>query len=167
MKQCLIVILLLAASTAGFAQKSTTWDKWKWLIGDWKTEGEPTPSQGFSTFSFKPDLDQMILVRKSHTEFEQLRSKAATYDDLLIVYPGYSGTQPKAVYFDSQGHAIDYTFNVSDKAITFNSNKVGNQPAFRLTYTRVDSNVINAKYEMSQDGQTYQTYMEGKSRRAK
>jgi hypothetical protein len=168
------MIVLVAMSTNCLAQNAKPkpkpadkWANWQWLIGDWKGEGEGKPGQGSGGFSFKPDLDNMILVRKSHMEFEKLRDKPMVHDDLMTIYPGYSGTLPKAVYFDNEGHYISYTFTTNDKEIVFTSEHTPNMPIFRLSYYKIDSNEVNTKFEMSKDGTTFQTYMEGKSKRVK
>ena len=40
-------------------------------------------------------------------------------------------------------------------------------PVFRLTYTLLDNETINTKFEMSQDGEKFTTYIEGKSKKVK
>ena len=62
----ILSIALLGFCTNCIGQNSATWDKWNWLIGDWAGEGSGQPGQGGGTFSFKPDLNNKILVRKSH-----------------------------------------------------------------------------------------------------
>lgn len=163
----LVFFTVLLCSFNSFGQKTTTWDKWQWLIGDWKTVDEGRNDQASGTFSFKPDLDQKILVRKGHAEYGQLRADPMIHNDLMIIYPGYSGTPAKAVYFDNEGHSISYTFAVTDKSIIFTSERMANAPIFRMGYYKVDSNVVNAKFETSQDGVKFQTYMEGKCTRVK
>ena len=168
MKQNLFLVFLILFSANSFAQNnSTKWDKWKWLMGEWKGDGDGQPGQGEGTFSFKTDLDQMILVRKSHTEFATLKGKPAIHDDLLVIYPGYSGSMPKAVYFDNEGHSISYDYVVTDKTIVFTSQKEGIMPIFRLTYIKIDSVTVNTKFELSQDGTEFKAYMEGKSKKVK
>ena len=136
-------------------------------MGDWKTIDESRDNQASGTFSFTPDLDQKILVRKGHAEYNQLRADPKVHNDLMVIYPGYSGTPAKAVYFDNEGHSINYTFTVSDKSIIFTSEKTNFAPVFRMGYYKVDSNVVNAKFETSSDGTTFQTYMESKCKRVK
>jgi hypothetical protein len=38
-------------------------------------------------------------------------------------------------------------------------------PVFRLTYTLLSDGMVNTKFEMSQDGKTFMTYIEGKSKK--
>jgi hypothetical protein len=42
------------------------------------------------------------------------------------------------------------------------SDRVANLPIFRLTYILLDSKTIIVKFEMSQDGEKFTTYTDGK-----
>lgn len=99
-----LTIALFGIFTTCFGQKSSTWDKWDWLIGDWIGEGTGQPGQGGGTFSFKPDLDKKILVRKSHSEYPATENKPQViHNDLMIVYLDNTGNPSKAIYFDNEG----------------------------------------------------------------
>lgn len=96
-------------------------------MGEWVGEGSGQTGQGAGTFSFKPDLDQKILVRKSHSEFPASANKPEIiHADLMVVYPDYSGSPNKAIYFDNEGHTINYSITYSDQLIVFTSEKVPN-----------------------------------------
>ena len=168
MRSRLLFIFMILLSATTFAQQPAKWDKWQWLVGNWKGEGEGKPGQGKGTFSFKPDLNEHVLVRKSHSEYPANGNRpATTHDDLMVVYADYTGTPSKAIYFDNEGHTINYSITYADKAIVMVSEKVQNVPTFRLTYTSLDSETVNTKFEMSQDGTTFVTYVEGKSKKVK
>jgi hypothetical protein len=157
-----LAVLLAGLPILGFAQSGPNWENWSWLVGDWKGEGSGQPGQGSGNFSLQFDLNKKILVRKNHSEYPAAAGKpAAVHDDLMIVYPE-SGTSNKAIYFDNEGHVIHYTASFADKSITLLSAKAPNQPVFRLTYTQVDSKTVSIRFEMSQDGTTFRTYLEGK-----
>jgi hypothetical protein len=47
------------------------------------------------------------------------------------------------------------------------SEKIPNVPIFRLTYTLLEDQKVNIKFEMSQDGEKFMTYLEGKSVKVK
>src|SRR5882672_8896365 len=101
----IFTIGLLAILTTCFGQKNDPWIKWSWLIGEWKGEGDGQPGKGAGIFSFKEDLNEKILIRKSHSEYPAANNKPATvHDDLLIVYLDFSGIPSKAIYFDNEGH---------------------------------------------------------------
>jgi hypothetical protein len=160
----LFLILTLNSSS----QQAPSWEKWSFLLGEWIGEGSGQPGQGGGTFTFYTDLNQNILVRKSHSEYAASGNRPATiHDDLMVVYPESSGVPTKAIYFDNEGHVIDYSIAYSNGSIVLTSEKKANIPVFRLTYTPIDSETVNTKFEMSQDGEKFMTYIEGKSKKAK
>jgi hypothetical protein len=164
----LMVTLFFGIASIMSAQQKTTWGKWDWLIGDWKGEGAGQPGQGSGTFSFYFDLDKNIITRKSHSEYPATESKPKLiHDDLMIVYLDISGSPNKAIYFDNEGHTISYTITYSDRSIVLTSDKILNTPVFRLVYTLLDSETVNTRFEMSQDGDKYIPYVEGKSKKVK
>lgn len=165
MKPGLILTVLLFGIFYGcIAQQNPNWEKWDWLIGDWKGEGSGQPGQGGGTFSFTFDLDKNILVRKSHSEYPASSNRPAViHNDLMIVYPDSQGIPIKAIYFDNEGHTINYTITYSEKSIVFLSEKSNYIPIFRLTYTLLENGTVKTKFEMSQDGLSFTTYIEGLS----
>jgi hypothetical protein len=163
-----LLIVLLCSFYVCPGQQAPDWNKWNWLIGDWIGEGSGAPGQGGGTFSFKLDLDQRILVRKSHSEYPATGAKPALiHEDLLIVYPDFSGTPAKAIYFDNEGHTINYMLANVDKTIVFTSDKIPGRPIFRLTYTRLDDGAVNVEFAMSRDGEKFAPYVAGKSKKVK
>ena len=156
-------MMVVAFVTTSFAQKNSSWDKWDWLIGSWKGEGSGNPGQGSGKFSFSYDLNNKILVRKAHSEYTGRDNSRVVHDDLLIIYPDFGGNPSKAIYFDGEGHVINYSISYNDKSIVLLSEKIEHVPTFRLTYTQFDGKTSNVKFEMSQDGTNFKTYVEGKS----
>lgn len=165
-KYLLAVITFLSLTVSCFAQQEKTWDKWSWLLGQWQGEGSGQPGQGGGTFSFSFDLDRKIIVRKSHSEYPATDNKPKiVHDDLMIVYLDFTGNPSKAIYFDNEGHAINYSVSYADKTIILLSDKIPNAPIFRLTYILLDNNTVDTKFEMSRDGEKFMTYIEGKSKK--
>jgi hypothetical protein len=163
-----LLSLFTALTIVCSAQPAVSWEKWTLLLGTWIGEGSGQPGQGSGTFAFTFDLDKNILVRKNHTEFPPSGGRpAAIHDDLMIVYPESGGDPSKAIYFDNERHVIHYSINYSGESIVLTSEKTGNMPVFRLTYNALDSETINIKFEMSQDGEKFSTYIEGKSKKTK
>jgi hypothetical protein len=166
-KYVLIIIAFFVLATTSFAQQNN-WNNWTWLIGEWKGEGSGQPGQGDGAFSFAFDLDKNIIVRKNHTEFPATANNPAlVHDDLMIVYLDFTGNPSKAIYFDNEGHTINYTVSYADNTITFLSEKIPNIPIFRLTYILLDNDAVNIKFEMSFDGENFMTHIEGKSKKVK
>lgn len=132
-------------------------------MGDWVGEGSGIPGKRSGNFSFKLDLDNKILIRKSHTEYPADGNKPEIiHSDLLIIYPDYAGNPSNAIYFDNEGHAINYAIVHQDNTIVLTSNKIPNVPVFRLTYSITDFETINTKFEMSKDGKPLQQIWKGK-----
>jgi len=166
----ILTIMVLSFAQTVYAQQASTnhWDKWKNLIGEWVGEGSGQPGQGGGTFSFQTDLDGKILVRKSHSEYPAAQNKPAViHDDLMIIYLDFSGTPSKAIYFDNEGHIINYSIAYSDRSIVLTSDEIQNLPVFRLTYALTDNKTVNVKFEISSQGnqEDFKTYVEGKSKK--
>jgi len=165
-KGIVTLFLIVGCYTLSFGQSGKKWTKFDWLMGEWVGEGTGQPGQGEGTFSFMPDLDKNILIRKSHSIYPKAGNKPEIiHDDLMVIYPDFSGVPAKAIYFDNESHIINYSVECSENSIVFTSNKIKGVPVFRLTYTLLDANMVNTKFEMSRDGNTFITYVEGKSRK--
>jgi hypothetical protein len=166
MKYLLIVVFIFLFSSTTLAQKANVWSKWSWLIGEWQGEGAGKPGQGAGVFTLKPDLNETILVRKSHSVYPASGNHSTTvHDDLMIIYSDYSGLPSKAIYFDNEGHTINYSISYHDSSIIMTSEKSPNAPIFRLTYSLLSNDEVDTKFEMSQDGAIFSTYVEGKSKK--
>ena len=107
-----------------------------------------------------------IIERKSHSEYPATKDKPLIiHDDLMIIYLDYSGNPSKAIYFDNENHVINYSITYADNSIILTSDKIPHVPVFRLTYTLLDNETIDTKFEMSNDGEKFMTYIEGKSKK--
>jgi hypothetical protein len=163
-----LALAAVCVASASFGQQDAKWEKWNWLVGEWVGEGSGQPGQGGGTFSLASDLDGKILVRRNHSEYPATKDKPKiVHDDLMIVYRGEPGSPGKAIYFDNEGHTIEYAVAFADDTIVLTSGKVGNMPVFRLTYAPLDKDSVNVKFEMSQDGTNFKVYTEGKCKRKK
>lgn len=161
-----LTILLAGFFSVCFGQQDSTWNKWAWLTGEWVGEGSGTPGQGEGFFSFAFDLDKNILVRKSHSEYPATANKPGIiHDDLMIAYRDNQNNPTKAIYFDNENHIINYSITYAGQSIIFTSEKLPDIPVFRLTYAPLDKVSVNIKFEMSQDGVNFFTYLEGKSKK--
>ena len=158
-----LTIGLLTMMTTCFAQQNSSWTKWSWLMGEWKGEGSGQPGQGGGTFTFKPDLNDKVLVRRSHSEYPASGNRPAViHDDLMVIYLDQSGNASKAIYFDNEGHTINYSISYSEQSIVLLSDPIPNVPIFRLTYSLLNNQTINTKFEMSQDGVKFMTILKAK-----
>jgi hypothetical protein len=132
--------------------KPDTWQGWRFLLGDWLGEGQGAPGQGVGGFSFGFDLQDKVLVRRSHADYPATKDRPAfTHEDLMIVYPGTDSAHAKAVYFDSEGHVIHYNAELSpdQKLLTFLSDAAQPGPRFRLIYSRLSPHSMGIKFEIA------------------
>jgi hypothetical protein len=163
-KNCLSAVLLFASVIVCSGQQDNTWDQWNWLIGKWQGEGSGQPGTGSGTFSFEFSLDNNILVRKSHSEYPAAENKPEIiHDDLMIIYQDMNTGLFRAVYFDNESHTIFYTATFNEKSITLTSDKIPGNPVFRLIYSLLDNDTVFTQFEISQDGQVFMPYIDGKS----
>jgi hypothetical protein len=143
--------------------------KWSALVGEWAGEGTGNPGNGAGTSSFQFDLQKQVLVRRSHSEYPAAGSRPATvHDDMMVIYPG-SGEESRAIYFDNEGHVIEYTATWTSGAetLTFLSKPTAGAPQFRLIYKKVDAQTLTVAFEMAPPGQAgaFKPYVSGRLKR--
>lgn len=168
MKKARLVALLFAAGAALFAQSPPNWDRWQFLMGDWIGEGTGQPGAGEGGFSFRPALDGRVLVRKNEAHYAATKDRPAfSHEDLMVVYP--EGTAARAVYFDSEGHVIQYgvEFSAAGERITFISGAEPSATRYRLTYTKLAAEKVGIRFEMAPPGkpEAFAPYIEATARR--
>jgi uncharacterized protein YkuJ len=168
----LIPVLIIFFSSNCFSQavkKDTDWKPWHFIIGDWVGEGGGKPGQGVGSFSFDFDLQKRILVRKSNANYPAEQNKPAySHNDLMVIYKEASSST-EAMYFDNEGHVIKYSVKFSDdqNSIIFTSIPAPNQPVYRLTYTKVNNQKLNIKFEIAPHGSPggFSTYIQATAHR--
>ena len=69
--------LLLLSNTSRAQESAKAWASFEYLIGDWVGEGEGQPGQGTGGFTFLPDLQNHILVRKSYAAYPATKDRPA------------------------------------------------------------------------------------------
>lgn len=154
------------------ADKPAAWGGLDYLVGDWIGEGGGDPGQGSGSFSFKPDLQNHILVRTNHAEYPASKGQGpSVHDDLMIAYRDSPDGPLHAMYFDSEGHIIHYEIEATPEAnsIVFISAPEGGSPRYRLTYTRVDQDHVAIKFEIApaDHPQQFTTYIAARAKRIK
>ncbi|MBK9391701.1 MAG: hypothetical protein IPN68_16495 [Bacteroidetes bacterium] len=161
----LLFISLMFMPLICLSQPSASWDKWKWLTGEWQSEGSGIPGEGTVNFSFSFELDSSILERRSHSDYSAGDFKRRTIrDDIMIVYLK-NGLPGNAISFDNEGHTIKYNITYKDSTITLTSENDPGSPAFRLIYKKINSNSVNTTFEISRDGVNFMIYTEGISKK--
>jgi hypothetical protein len=110
-------------------------------------------------------------VRKSTTEYPSSSgTKAMAHKDMMVIYRQPHEASLKAIYFDNEGHIIDYTSQFPDeKTIQFTSKLLPGRPAFRLTYIFSDTDNMTINFEISSNGNedNFKSYVTGSAWRKK
>ena len=154
-----------------FAQNAGSgWEKWQYLMGEWKGEGSGQPGDGSGMFTLKPKLDANILERKSKTEIAATAARPAfLHEDVMIIYNNKGGNPVKAIYFDNEKHVINYDITYSDNKIVLTSEANPAMPRFRLIYEKLEDKVMNTRFEMAMPNapDEFKMYIEGKSKKVK
>ena len=158
------VEVVLSAVCLLFAIPSTAqdWGPLQFLLGAWTTDQPSTGArpQGTGKFSFSPDLQGKVLVRKSYAEYPPENGKPAyRHDDLMIVYHG-SEDHLRAIYFDNEGHTIEYAVRAIENGVVFESVGSAGEADYRLTYINAGADRAKLKFEIAPPGKSFATYIE-------
>jgi hypothetical protein len=154
-------LVLLSPATAQQPSSGGNWKPLAWLIGDWIGSGGGTRGQASGSFSFEPDLQGKILVRRSFAEYPAVADKPAyRHDDLMVVYR--EGRGFKAIYFDNEENVIRYAINVSADGgvVEFVTEATPAAPRFRLTYRKTGETTLAGELETAPPGKPFATYLE-------
>jgi hypothetical protein len=165
-----IAFLGVAANSPLVCRASDAWEPYRFLLGDWVGDGSGGPGKGSGQFSFRLDLQDKVIVRKNHAVFPAAAGRpAVTHDDLMVIYRAEGGGPTKAIYFDNEGHVIQYTasFSADQKTLVFVSEPAPAAPRFRLSYSKGEEGTVGIKFEMAPPTlpDAFRTYLEGKARR--
>lgn len=143
----LVVASLLLMMPDARAQPSPAadWSAWQPLVGNWVAD--PMPDGAVGSFSFTPDLQKRVLVRKNVADYP--KTTRAHHEDLMVVYQ--DGATTRADYWDNEGHVIHYVATVADggKKYTFVSDASAGRPRFRLTYTMTGAGALALAFDMA------------------
>ena len=144
------------------------------LLGTWTADVGPN-AKPMGSYIFKRELDGRILARHATTDAAcaDTTSAVCAHRDLLYVYQDSAGAPLKAIYFDSEGHVIQYSveirheggaYGIRDYA-TFLSDAEALGPRFRLTYERntdtyTKKTSMSGKFEQLLPNGKWLTYLE-------
>ena len=164
--------LCLLSGTALEAQETTppNWRDWYFLLGEWVGTGNGQPGQGTGGFTFKPDLQQHVLVRTNRAEYPAAKERPAyKHDDLMVIYHETAASPLRAIYFDNEGHVIHYAVRIdaADETAIFLSESEAGTPGYRLSYVGKTADTVNIKFEVAPPDkpEQFQTYIEATAKR--
>ena len=111
------------------------------------------------------------MVRKNRVDYSVTKERpAVSHEDLMVIYsePGEAGTR-RAIYFDNEGHVIEYTaeYSAERKTFTFLSAATPSALRQRLTYTRLETDRISIKFEIAPPDKpdAFSTHVQGSAHR--
>ncbi len=159
-------VLLASMIFLSVSYGADDWGAAQFLVGRWIGEGGGEPGNGAGSFSFTPDLQGKILIRKNVAEYPPANGKPAyRHDDLMIVYHKDVSRELGAIYFDNEGHVIQYSVKASAEGVVFVSESAQNATRFRLTYTKAGKDQLNLKFEIAAPGKDFAPYIQAGAHR--
>jgi hypothetical protein len=160
-----LFVLTFATLRPQAAAPSPDWQAWEFMLGEWVSEGPA--AAGCGGYSFLPDLQGRVLVRRNHVEFPAASGRpAAVHDDLMVISRETGVT--RAVYWDNEGHSIGYTVTfAADGSLVFLSDSTPGAPRFRLTYRRIENGRLRIAFSVAPPDkpEEFKPYLDGTARR--
>lgn len=136
-------VLWPIASTVAAQPPQDAWRDWQMVLGDWVgDEGHGQPGSPTSSgFSFAPELDGHILVRRDRSDYPAAQGRPAfTHEGLMVIYRDEGSKAFRAQAFDNEGHVIDYLVDVvPGRRIVMTSPAAAGAPRYRLVYEATSS----------------------------
>lgn len=154
----LALLAVFTAVSTLHAQSGESWKKLDFLLGEWNGAAGEKDTQlggGQGGFSFQPELQQKIIVRRNNAKYDS----GVQHDDLMIIYLDTPDQTPRAIYFDSEGHVIRYNLTFpSTSRVVFESDGTQPGPKYRLSYW-LEAGSLKGRFEVAAPSKNYQTYM--------
>lgn len=170
MPRLAILLLCLVSLVAQPVKNGARFTPFGFLAGEWVGESGGGPGQGSGEFSFLPDQDGKILIRKNFATYPATKGKPAfSHTDLMIIYQESGESKLRAIYFDDEDHIIHYIVEPSAdrnsvQLVTENS---ASQPGYRLTYRKSGDDRVTIQFEIAPAGKgdAFSTYIQATARR--
>jgi hypothetical protein len=173
MNRMLVLVLTLAPALAA-AQEAVPGatpfgPPWAALLGEWTAEGQGAPGTGAGGATFSLDLQGRGMVRRSHSDYPAAEGRPAVHhEDLMVISPAGQPGAAHAVYFDNEGHVIEYgaSWSADGATLTFASGRQPGAPGFRLTYRVLAPDRVEVSFDVAPPGtDEFRRYVSGVMRR--
>jgi hypothetical protein len=138
-------LLLLLAACCLSAQSADPWKPLQFLAGEWIGEGAGSPGESSGACSFTFDLQRKVMIRRSYAE-----SSNGRHDDLMVIYLSKA---LKAIYFDNEGHVIDYAVEAGPDSVRFLNEQ------YRLTYRKAGEDKLTLDFDIAPPGKPFANYL--------
>jgi hypothetical protein len=170
-------VFALAASlicSSAWAQGGKTEDRWErfqFLVGAWSGTGAGKPGESMGKTSFSFDLDKNVIIRKNRVEIAPKagETRGSVHEDLMIIYRRPGEPAPHAMYFDNEGHTIEYiaSFPEKEPSVVFESKGAEKMPSFRLVYEMTPAGELSIEFLIAPPGGEFRSYTKGTAAREK
>src|SRR4029077_11874660 len=95
-----VVAVSLLGSSGRAAGDQDPWSSCRFLLGQWTGEGSGQPGQGKGGFTFAPELEGEVFVRRNVHEIATGPGRPPTvHEDLMVVSSAEKGQPLRAIYF--------------------------------------------------------------------
>ena len=127
------------------------------MIGEWKSVGDPSGPDAGGTSSIEPDLSGRLLIRRDHV----LTTAGQAFDIYMAMYD--DGGSLRAEFVDTEGHVIHYAVTPAPdgRSAVFVAPASQSGPGFRLTYAAAPGERLHIRCEIAPPGGAYKVYAEG------
>jgi hypothetical protein len=134
------------------------WAAWRFLLGEWVGVGGGTPGEAESGGTrFSLELAEQVLVRRNWARYGDTKDRTAfSHEDLIYVHP--HGDAWLAVYFDSEGHVINYRATAAESHAIFESDADERGVRYRLRYLARGSG-LELSFEIAPKGGAFAEYV--------
>ena len=102
--------------------------------GSGRARAAASLAKGRDKSLFAWDLQEKVLVRRNRAEYPAAQGRPAVlHEDLMVIYLADQSGPTRAIYFDSEGHVINYAASISEdgRTLTFLSDAAG-QPSVSI-----------------------------------
>ena len=143
------------------------WQGLRFLEGTWEARtGAGSSAKVVGTYVFARELKGHVLARHGTVAgCTGPESFDCQHTDQLTVFQDRPGAPLKAIYFDNEGHVIQYGVSLTDPSTAEFLSEPGPGPRFRLIY-HLEGRVMFGKFQAQMPGgESWNSYLEWSGKR--